>query len=274
MVNDWTNWGVGGDWTDPYERPAALPGLEAYRTPSDDWKRFMSQVQPFWATRGPMADIGRRLQARYLLAAPGMAEQADITPSFGKFLSDYPGRFQADPTFAGYGAGAPMTAGGAARTPVEELAELRLRAGQAAQAGTMAPAAYMGEATPETAEFRRRAWLGQQFGPDAERASENQQRVANLLALQRGGAGGGQYQGQMADAIRNAMANLYQQRQNIGAPRENFLNWYLSQTDPVRKAAATKKAEDEAARKAYILEGFEAGIPSQADAPLGAYYTE
>jgi hypothetical protein len=225
---DWADWGVGGgDWTDPFERPAALPGIEAYRTPREDWERLTSQAQPFWSTRAPLEDIGRRLQARYLLAAPRMAERAGVTPSFGQFLGDYPARFGADPTFAAYGAGTDRNVGA-------ELAELRRRAGEAAQAGTMAPAAYMGGAIPETAEFRRRAWLGQQFGPDAERAAENQMRVANLLALQRG-TGGGAYQGQMATAIRNAMGNLYQQRLNVGAPRENFLNWYLSQTDPLRK---------------------------------------
>ena len=232
MVSDWTDWGVGGgDWTDPFERPAALPGIEAYRTPYDDWQRLTSQAQPFWSTRAPLEDIGRRLQARYLLAGSRMAEQPGVTPSFGQFLSDYPGRFRDAPTFEAYSAAAPRDPGDVARTPAEELAELRLRAGQAAQAAATAPAAYMGGVAPETEEFRRRAWLGQQFGPDAERAAENQMRVANLLALQRG-TGGKQYQGQMATAIRNAMGNLYQQRLNLGAPRENFLNWYLSQTDP------------------------------------------
>ena len=249
---DWADWGVGGDWTDPFERPATLPGIEAYRTPEEDWERLTSQAQPFWSTRAPLEDIGRRLQARYLLAAPRMAEQPGVTPSFGQFLQDYPGGAQ-------YGAAKtglwryPTDAHAAFYGP-SELAELRFRAGEAAQAAAMAPAAYMGGATPETEEFRRRAWLSQQFGPDAERAAENQMRVANLLALQRGGItteggvpqAGGQHQGQMATAIRNAMANLYQQRLNLGAPRENFLNWYLSQTDPVRKAAGTEAQLDQA----------------------------
>jgi hypothetical protein len=258
MASDWTDWiGGGGDWTDPFERPAALPGIEAYRTPYDDWQRLTSQAQPFWSTRAPLEDIGRRLQARYLLAAPRMAERAGVTPSFGQFLSDYPSRFGTDPTFTAYGAAYD-------RSTSEELAELRRRAGEAAQAAATAPAAYMGGVAPETEEFRRRAWLGQQFGPDAERAAENQMRVANLLALQRG-TGGGAYQGQMATAIRNAMENLYQQRLNVGAPRENFLNWYLSQTDPVRK----KKEEDRrraevaqvATQGAVLGEEFESGDP-------------
>jgi len=214
------------------ERPAALGTLEDYRTPGEDWQRFMSQAQPFWSTRAPMADIGQRLRARYLLAAPGMAEQPGMSPSFGQFLSDYPGRFRDTPTFEAYGAGAPIATGGAPRTPAEELAELRLRAGQAAEAATTAPGAYMAGVDPEGADFRRRAWLSQQFGADAgaQEAMENQMRVANLLALQR--QGGGAYRGRMADAIRNAMSNLYQQRLNVGAPRENFLQWYLDQTAP------------------------------------------
>ena len=249
---DWSGWNIGSPiTTDPHtgmpsgfgvvpDRPAALGTLEDYWTPQDDWSSFMSQAQPFWSTRAPMADIGRRLQARYLLAAPGMAETAGMSPSFGQFLSDYPGRFAPGDaqTFAGYGAAAPPTVGGVpratARTPAEELAELRLRAGQAAEAATTAPGAYMADVTPESEDFRRRAWLSSQFGAGAERASENQQRVANLLALQRGS--GGAYRGRMADAIRGAMGNLYQQRQNVGAPRENFLQWYLDQTKP---AAAT-----------------------------------
>ena len=254
MANNWTGWNIESPiTTDPLtgmptgfgvvpDRPAALGTLEDYRTPGEDWSRFMSQAQPFWSTRAPMADIGQRLRARYLLAAPGMAEQGGISPSFGQFLSDYPGRFATgtDQTFAGYGAAAPPTVGGVpratARTPAEELAELRLRAGQAAEAATTAPGAYMADVAPESDAFRRRAWLASQFGADAgaQAAMENQMRVANLLALQR--QGGGAYRGRMADAIRGAMSNLYQQRQNVGAPRENFLQWYLDQTKP---AAAT-----------------------------------
>ena len=237
---DWSGWNIGSPTADAFAgfgnvpaRPEALGTLEDYRTPGEDLARFMSQAQPFWTTRAPMADIGQRLRARYLLAAPGMAEQGGISPSFGQFLSDYPSRFGADPTFAAYGAGTGGTAG-------QEIAELRRRAGEAARAATTAPAAYMGGADPETAEFRRRAWLASQFGADAgaQTAMENQMRVANLLALQR--QGGGAYRGQMADAIRGAMGNLYQQRLNVGAPRENFLSWYLQRTDPTY---ATQEAE-------------------------------
>ena len=88
-----------------------------------------------------MEDIGQRLRARYLLAAPEMITQ-NVRPSFGQYLSDYPGRFGADPTFASYGAAAPMYQDEVARTPAEELAELRSRAREAAQAATTAPGIY------------------------------------------------------------------------------------------------------------------------------------
>mgnify|MGYP003134081576 CR=1 FL=1 len=239
MVNayDWSGWNVASPTADAFpgfgavaDRPEALGTLDPYRTPEEDWDRLLSQSQPFWTTRTPMEDIGQRLRARYLLAAPEMITQ-NVRPSFGQYLSDYPGRFGADPTFASYGAAAPMYQDEVARTPAEELAELRSRAREAAQAATTAPGIYAAGAVPETDEFRRRSWLASQFGLDADSAQANQLRVANLLALQRPGERD-PYRGQMASAIRNAMSNLYQQRLNVGAPRQNFLNWYLQQTDP------------------------------------------
>ena len=239
MANGFTDWSGMDRWNiaapttgaykgfaDVPERATALGPLDAYRTPQEDWMRFMSQAQPFWSTRAPMADIGQRLRARYLLAAPDMLEQ-EKTPSFGQFLSDFPGRFGGG---VGYGAGAdPVT--GAEVSPQMELEELRARATEAARAATTAAGEYMAGVQPETPEFRRRAWLQAQFG--GEDAAQNQMAVANLLALQRGRGGLAKrdpYRGRMADAIRNAMTNLYQQRLNVGAPRENFLNWYLQQT--------------------------------------------
>ena len=210
-------------FSDVPTRPTALGTLDDYRTPREDWERFMSQAQPFWSTRSPMADIGQRMRARYLLAAPGMLEQ-DVTPSFGQFISDFPGRFGGG---VRYGAAAGRAPGGPPITTAEEIAELRSRASEAARAATTAAGAYMAGAQPETPEFRRRAWLQQQFG--GEGGTENQMAVANLLALQRAGTRD-PYRGRMADAIRNAMGNLYQQRLNVGAPRENFLKWYLAQT--------------------------------------------
>ena len=244
MVNayDWSGWNIDSPTTDTFAgfgsvpaRPEALGTLDPYRTPQEDWDRFLSQAQPFWTTRTPMSDIGQRLRARYVLAAPEMVTQ-NVTPTFGQYLSDYPSRFGVDPTFASYGAAAPMYPGEVARTPAEELEELRSRAREAARAATTAPGAYMAGVVPETEDFRRRAWLASQFGADADSATAqaNQMRVANLLALQRPGRRD-PYRGQMASAIRNAMANLYQQSLNVGAPRENFLNWYLQQTDPYYK---------------------------------------
>ena len=71
-----------------YGRPTWLPSIEEYRTPAEDWASFVSPQRPFWSTRAPMADVGRGLQARYLLGAPYMAE-AGATPSFAQFLKDY-----------------------------------------------------------------------------------------------------------------------------------------------------------------------------------------
>ena len=215
---NWADWGITGG--SPYEYKSEwrenLPDIAAYRTPEEDWKRFYSQTQPFWSTRAPMADVGQNLMARYLLAGPNIREpggglplRPDVEPTFGQFLQDYP-----------------EEAGGYQAQGMEAL---RARAGDARTAAETARAPYLADATPGTADFRRRAWLADQFGAGAEGSSSNQQSVANLLALQREG-GGDPWRGQMATSIRNAMANLYQQRLNVGAPRESFLGWYLDQT--------------------------------------------
>ena len=217
--------------TDPttgvFTRPSWMEDMEAYRTPDQDWRRFMRQVQPFWQTRVPMADLGQRLQARYLLGAPAMAQQGALQPSFSQFLQDYPGGIGAGgiPTPAS----APLYSAVYNTDPAGELAMLRARAQQAANAATMAPGAYLSGVTPGTPEFNRRAWYASQFGSDAENAAANQLAVANLLATRRPG-GAGAYTGQMGDAIRRAMTNLYYQRGDAGQPQENFLNWYLKQT--------------------------------------------
>ena len=220
--NEFARWGAaefGGIPT----RPSWLPGTDEYRTPEEDWARLTSRVQPFWSTRAPMADIGQNLQARYLLAAPSMAASG-ATPSFSQFLVDYPQTMATNPAYPAYVAGSAYQPGG--------LDELRRRARDAARASAQAPGIYLSEAAAGTPEWNKRAWLSSQFGPDSAQAASNQMRVANLLALQR--QGGGAYRGRMADAIRNAMGNLYQQRLNVGEPRESFLDWYLSQTDPQR----------------------------------------
>jgi hypothetical protein len=218
--------GMNGEFG--YGRPTWLPSIEEYRTPGEDWASFVSTQRPFWSTRAPMADVGRGLQARYLLGAPYMAETG-ATPSFAQFLKDYPSE-----TVPSYRAEQAMPAHGEwhtwQQTPrsVRDVVELRRRALEAAGRATTAPGPYLAELDPGTEEWNRRAWLASQFGADAPGAQANQLAVANLLALQR--PGGGMFRGQMADAIRGAMSRLQQQRVNQGAPKESFLDWYLTQT--------------------------------------------
>ena len=231
--------GMNGEFG--YGRPTWLPSIEEYRTPEEDWSRFISTQRPFWSTRAPMSDVGRGLQARYLLGAPYMAE-AGATPSFERFLKDYasPGL----PAGGGMPTGVPkyfaeqaMPAHGSwhdwQQTPrsVRDVVELRARAREAADAAITAAGPYLAELDPGTAEWNRRAWLAGQFGSDAPGAQANQLAVANLLALQRPPEqGGGMFRGRMADAIRGAMSRLQQQRLNQGSPRESFLDWYLNKT--------------------------------------------
>ena len=112
-------------FTDPFAqgRPSWLPGTEEYRTPAEDWGRFTSGMQPFWSTRAPMQDLGQRLESRYLLGAPQMAQQG-YAPTFGQFLSGYRGEPQGL-----YGAG--------------NVDELRRRAAEAATAATTAQGPYL-----------------------------------------------------------------------------------------------------------------------------------
>ena len=245
MANDFSGWGVTAEGA-PI-RPSWLGDMATYRDPQQEWDALMSQVQPFWQTRAPMADLGQRLQARYLLSAPRMAETLDpsattgfggytgVDPSFSAFLQGYPGRFGTGGAVPAYSTGFNPALGMATNT-TGERAELRNRAREAATAAAVAPGAYLAGVTPGTNEFNRRAWYSSQFGSGAENAAANQLAVANLLATRRpggaGGAGTGAYTGQMANAIRRAMGNLYMQRRNLGNPQENFLNWYLDQTQP------------------------------------------
>jgi hypothetical protein len=209
--NSITDWASG--------RPSWLPGVEAYRTPQEDWETFTSQQQPFWSTRAPLQDVGERMRAKYLLAAPSMGE-AGQNPTFSQYLQNPAGlHFSAS-----------------AMSPVK-IKELRRDAQMAATAATTDPGAYIGGVDPGSAEFNRRAWLGGQFGLGAQDAQANQMRVANLLALQRGGDRGA-YTGTMARHIRNAMNRLQgQYTRGIGGgdpqPRESFLSWYLNATKPV-----------------------------------------
>ena len=193
-------------------RPTWLPSVAAYRTPKEDWQAFTAQQQPFWSTRAPMADVGQNLLSRYLIGAPAMAQQPGVEPTFRQFLEGWQG-----------------PAGGA------NTALLRDRAWEASRAATTPQEEYIAGAklgTPGGVQrLNQRAWLQDIFGMGAENAMTSQIGVAQMLALQRRPeAGGGVYRGRMADAIRNAMTNLYQGRINVGAPKESFLDWYLGQT--------------------------------------------
>ena len=195
-----------------YGRPTWVGPVEDYTTPSEDWARFMSSQQPFWSTRAPLGDAGQNLRARYLMAAPEMAA-AGTSPTFSQYLSDYTPQGKFGPYAA------------------QDYATLRQRAQQASRAAMEPTGQYLAEEgiVRGSPEWNRRAWLASQFGSDAEGAQANQLAVANLLALQREGQGT-PFRGRFADAIRGAMGNLYQQRLNVGAPRESFLDWYLSQS--------------------------------------------
>lgn len=235
MANGMNDTNTSLDPNDPWAsaRPTWLPSIEEYRTPAEDWAAFTSGMQPFWSTRAPLADVGRNLQARYLLGAPQMAESG-ATPTFAQYLSDYPTAVRSGPVIT-----SPM--GKTFSTTPDSMPsymafrnpnELRQRAREAAAAATTATGPYLAELDPGTAEWNRRAWLSGQFGANAANAAANQRAVASLLALQRpSGVGGGVYRGQMATAIRNAIDNLYQQRLAQGAPKETFLDWYIRKTD-------------------------------------------
>ena len=221
--------GMNGEFG--YGRPTWLPSIEEYRTPSEDWASFTSTQRPFWSTRAPMADVGRGLQARYLLGAPQMAESG-ATPSFAQFLRDYS---SPQPVFDEAVTGEYMRP--RAAPSFSNTFELRRRAQEAADAAITASGPYLTDVpvgdrgSEQRAEWNKRAWLASQFGSDAPGAQDNQLSVANLLALQRPqDQGGGAYRGRMADAIRGAMSRLQQQQLNQGAPRESFLDWYLNKT--------------------------------------------
>jgi len=202
--------------------PDFMGPAEEFRTPQQTWDAFMSTREPFWQSRAPLKDLGARLRGRYLLSAPRMAEYG--TPvSFSDYLSGYPAGMAtgADPSYY-------------AQNP----AELRARAQSAANAASMDPGAYMmqfdrGEiGTTERDLWNRAAWRTAQFNPlDNPDAMQNQLRVANMLALQRG-QGQNPITGMMAAAIRAAMARVQQQRLNQGAAQGSFLNWYMGQTQP------------------------------------------
>ena len=216
--------------TDYTKTPSWLPDAFAYQTPEDEFRRFASQQPDFFQRQVGLGDWDRRMRARYMLGAPQMAQTSGTDPSYFDYL----------------------TSRSAAEPPAMQTYQGLLgQAQKAAYAGVTAPGTYLTEQAGEDpfgqAEFNRRAWLSSQFA--GEGAAANQIAVANLLALQRGRgatAGGprGAYSGQMGQAIRQAMNTLYQQRLNVGAPKESFLDWYLSASGqgaktPAAEAAAT-----------------------------------
>ena len=182
-----------------------------YFTPEEVWGQFAAR-QPgrqFWQARAPLQDIGQRLQARYLLAAPEMAV-ADTPETFAQYLRDWPRG--ASPGYI-----------------AQDRQVLQNRAWQAALAG-VAPAGeyeagYEGQVF-EPGEATRRAWLGQQFGPAGEQSQLNQLRVAQLLGMQRQGRGGA-YTGGLGAAVRNAIQRMRNYYVATGNPKENFLRWYM-----------------------------------------------
>jgi hypothetical protein len=207
-----TDWAAG--------RPTFIPS-EEYRSPQEEWDAFMAQQAPFWETRAPLQDVGARLRARYLLAAPEMAQQQVggeyIPVSFSEYLRGYQGMQG--------GANMPYYA------PTDT--SLRQRAQQAAAAAGMDPNLYTETAGDVgSPAWNTAAWMAERFNPIAnpQRAQQNQLAVASMLALQR--EGGAPTSGLMASAIRNAMARLQQQRINMGAGTGSFLDWYLGQTNP------------------------------------------
>ena len=197
-----------------FSNPNWLPGAFAYDTPEDDFRRFSSQQPDFFQRQVGLGDLDRRMQARYMLDAPEIANTG-ANPSYYQYLQDY--------------------RGGDYRGSMGSYRDLVGLAQGAAAAGRTAPGVYMTAGNmKDAADRNRRAWLSSQFA--GENAASNQIAVANLLALQRNrGASGtpgprGAYTGQMGQAIRQAMNTLYQNQLNAGQPKESFLDWYLQST--------------------------------------------
>ena len=210
-----------------YTNPGYLAGKFAYDTPEDDFRRFASQQPQFFQRQRGLNEWNDRMRARYMLdttAAPGTAgfEGGPVGSSYFDYLTN-----AATP----YGVGSEPAYG----PSMQSYGALVAQAREAAEAGRTAPGAYIGDADlAQNSEFLRRSWLSNQFAGDDGAA--NQFAVANLLAQQRNRGQSsvpgqtGAYSGQMAQAIQNAMSTLYQNRRNVGAPKETFLDWYLSAT--------------------------------------------
>jgi len=172
------------------------------RTPEMDWERMLVDLpaDPRW--QWGLQSLQPQLQSRYLLAQPFMPPGAGAGTSFSQFLSDIG-------TAPGY------------RVNREDL--LR-RASLAARIAQM-PVGQTAEGLLSPTE---QAYYGM-FGGGTQEAIANQRAVANLIARQRMGPGGGQYRGRLGSAIDKAMGAMYRARQAKGAPETSFLDWYLRQ---------------------------------------------
>ncbi len=202
---------------------ADLPEYEGWipayqRTPEEMWAGVEAQMDPFWQVRTPARELGRRLQARYMLAAPEMAMdmREGVDPTMAQYFRDW----------------APYAEGGFTGTAPNYFAysdpnELITRAMEAGRAGITDPGKFVAPHERGTPEFARAAWLSSMFGPQGGAQSlQNQREIAGLLALQK--PTGGAYGGQFANAIRSAVANLQNRRAALGANPESFLNWFVS----------------------------------------------
>jgi len=171
-----------------------------------DWADLMRNVGRTWGQRVPLGDLQGQLMSRYQLGGP--------TEGFSQFLGSYN----------------PLGAEG-----------LRTRAVEAARVGGMTEDEYgayiSGLGGPGTTSGLQGAALRGYFDPATSGGAQRQFDVANLLAQQR--AGGGQWQGRMAQNIQNAMTAMYNQRFGQGYAPGTFLDWYLNQTAPVVAAATS-----------------------------------
>jgi hypothetical protein len=197
-------------------RSSGFRSRESGFTPAQDWARFKSEVQPFWARRAPMGDIGGQLGAQYMLSAPSLARTAQgDRPTFAQFITGTGGQPYGPASFS------PQWAG--------SMQQMRQLAQEAASAGAaMDPGRYIeqGATAPEMA---RRAWYTSQFGVNAPLGLENQMLIANRLAQQ--SPTGRMYTGGLSQAIQGTLGDMYQKRLNRGAAKNTFLDWYLSQTE-------------------------------------------
>ena len=175
------------------------PDISGYRTPEMDWADMMRGVGRTWEERVPLQSMQRQLMSRYQLGQPG-------GQGFGAFLQDQTRR-------------------------AADLASLRTQAQLAANLGGMTAAEfanYRAQQGLDTPQDIYSLSMRGYFDPSVQGNVANQMEVANLLAQQR--ATGGQWQGRMADLIRQGVQDLAAQRASEGYGRGTFLDWYLGQT--------------------------------------------